>query len=69
MVIQHAVSALADPVTRARIDNVIREFRARSVPLDRTGIVAAAANAGLDATAADVLAEAVEERLRERCAP
>jgi hypothetical protein len=66
MDLQHAFTALADPVTRARIDSVIRELRARAVPLDRTGVVAAAQGAGLDEAASDLIADAVEERLREQ---
>jgi hypothetical protein len=66
MDLQHAFTALADPVTRARVDSLLDDFRARAVPTTPLNIIAAATDAGLDSDAAATLAEAVEARLRER---
>lgn len=61
--------ALADPFTRARFDALIDHFRTRGVRMLRSNIIAALTDAGLDTDAAEILAEAVLARIRERVSP
>ncbi len=57
--------ALADPVTRARVDSLLEDFRARGVSPLPLNIIAFATDAGLTSEAAALLAQAVQERLAQ----
>jgi hypothetical protein len=61
--------ALADPFTRARVDALIERFRIRRVRMLPLDIIAALTDSGLRADAAEILAEAVLARMRERVSP
>ncbi len=61
--------ALADPFARARVDALIERFRIRGVRMLPLDIIAALTDVGLDADAAEILAEAVLARMRERVSP
>ncbi len=57
-------TALADPITRARIDSLIADFRERGVAPLPLAVIAFATDCGLTSEAATLLAQAVQARLR-----
>ncbi len=61
--------ALTDPFARARVDALIERFRIRGVRMLPLDIIASLTDVGLDADAAEILAEAVLARMRERVSP
>lgn len=61
--------ALADPAMCARIDGLIEQFRTRGVRMNALNIIAALTDEGLEAQAANILADTVLARIGQRVAP
>lgn len=57
--------ALSDPITRARVDSLLDDFRERGIAPLPLAVIAFATDVGLSSEAATLLAETVEARLAQ----